>query len=177
MVAAEIRQLRKQTRPAMTHPSPFFSSWFEIEPAWIDYNDHLNMGYYPVIFDRASDEVFTKLGFGPEYIAATNHTTFSLEFHVRYLKEVKLGDRVRSSFHMIDHDAKRFHSFQELFNEDGVLCATGEGLTIHVNLEGPKVAPMPQIILARVSAMEAEHAQLPRPKGVGSQIGIRRAKA
>jgi acyl-CoA thioester hydrolase len=158
----------------MSDPSPVFSSWFEIEPAWIDHNDHLNMGYYPVIFDRASDEVFKTFGFGPDYVAATNHTTFSLEFHVRYLKEVKLGEKVRSSFFVIDHDTKRFHTFQELHNESGTLCATGEGLTIHVTLEGPKVTPMPGDILGRVAAMATDHAQLPRPDGVGSRIGIRR---
>lgn len=169
-----IRGAYQESSAKMTRSAPFYSSWFEIEKEWIDYNDHLNMGYYPVIFDRASDEVFSQFGFGPDYIAATNQTTFSLEFHVRYLKEVKLGERVRSSFHVIDHDTKRFHSFQELFNEDGVLCATGEGLTIHVTLDGPKVTPMPEDILARVAAMAAEHGKLERPKGVGSRIGIRR---
>ena len=164
-----------QRHSNMTQPAPFYSSWIAIEPGWIDYNNHLNMGYYPVIFDRTSDEVFSLFGFGPKYIAATNQTTFSLEFHVRYLKEVKLGDRVRSSFHVIDHDAKRFHYFQELFNEDGVLCATGEGLTVHVTLDGPKVTPMPEDILSRIAAMAAEHAKLERPQGVGSRVGIRRS--
>lgn len=94
----------------MTHPDLFLSDFFDIETDWIDYNNHLNMGYYPVLFDRASDQAFAEFGFGPHYVAETNHTTFSAEFHVRYLKEVKLGDKVRSSFWIVDYDEKRFHT-------------------------------------------------------------------
>jgi len=158
----------------MTEPTPFISSWMSIEPEWIDYNNHLNMGYYTVLFDRAADEVFEQFGFGPEYIAASNHTTFTGAFQLHYLREVKLGDKLRSTFYLIDYDEKRFHTYQELYHEDGWISATGEGLTLHVNLDGPKVAPMPTDILDRIGAMAQAHAQLPRPDGVGRQIGIKR---
>jgi len=158
----------------MSETGVFMSSFLEIEEAWIDYNDHLNMGYYTVLFDRAADELWARIGFGPDYVAATNHTTFSAEFHVRYLREVKLGERVRSSIRVIDHDAKRFHTFQEMFRDDGVLVATGEGLTLHVDLEGPKVAPMPGDIHARIAALTARDAARPMPEGVGRRIGIPR---
>ncbi|RBI75220.1 thioesterase [Roseovarius sp. TE539] len=158
----------------MTRPVPFLSSLLDIEPAWIDYNDHLNMGYYTVLFDRAADEAFAKFGFGPDYRTRTGHTTFSAEFHVRYLRELKIGDRVRSSFWLIDHDEKRFHSFQELYHEDGWMAATGEGLTLHVDLSGPRVAPMPPEVLDRVARMAGEHAGQPAPDGVGRRIGIGR---
>lgn len=158
----------------MPQSAPFMSSFLEIETGWIDFNNHLNMGYYTVLFDRAADQAFETFGLGPNYVAQHKHSTFSAEFHIRYLRELKLGDRVRSSFWMIEHDDKKFHSFQELYHEDGWLAATGEGLTLHVDLSGPKVVPMPTDIHARVKAMAAEHAQLPRPEGVGAQIGLRR---
>ena len=153
---------------------PFLTQWLEIEPGWIDYNNHLNMGYYTVLFDRAADEAFENFGFGEDYIARTNHTTFSGEFHLRYLREVRLGDKLRSTFYLIDHDDKKFHTDQELYHEDGWISATGEGLTLHVNLDGPKVAAMPDDILGRIGAMARDHARLPRPEGVGRRIGIRR---
>lgn len=153
---------------------PFLETSLSIEPDWIDYNNHLNMAFYTVLFDRGADEAFGAMGFGPDYVRRTNHTTFTGEFHLRYLREVKLGDRLRSTFYLIDYDAKRFHSFQELYHEDGWLSATGEGLTLHVDLAGPRVAPMPQPILERVAAMAEAHADLPRPEGLGSQIAIRR---
>ena len=37
-------------------PEPFRASIMQIEPQWIDYNGHLNMAYYNVMFDRAIDE-------------------------------------------------------------------------------------------------------------------------
>ena len=98
---------------------PFLTQWLEIEPGWIDYNNHLNMGYYTVLFDRAADEAFENFGFGEDYIARTNHTTFSGEFHLRYLREVRLGDKLRSTFYLIDHDDKKFHTYQELTRTAG----------------------------------------------------------
>ncbi|HKL04707.1 MAG TPA: thioesterase family protein [Roseovarius sp.] len=158
----------------MSQPAPFMSSLLEIETGWIDFNNHLNMGYYTVLFDRAADQAFESFGFGSDYVQEQNHSTFSAEFHIRYLRELKLGDRVRSSFWLIEHDDKKFHSFQELYHQDGWLAATGEGLTLHVDLSGPKVVPMPSDIRTRVAAMASAHAQLPRPDGVGAKIGLRR---
>ena len=159
-------------RGAMT--KPFLTQTLTIEPGWIDYNDHLNMGYYTVLFDRAADEAFEGFGFGQDYISRTNHTTFSGEFHLRYLREVKLGDRLRSTFYLIDYDEKRFHTFQELYHEDGWISATGEGLTLHVNLDGPKVTPMPDDIMARIKSMADTHAAQPRPDGISRRVGIPR---
>ena len=158
----------------MTENGLFVSSFLEVEKGWIDYNNHLNMGYYTVVFDRASDELWDWIGFGERYVAETNHTTFAAEFNVRYLREVKLGDRLYSRIRIIDHDEKRFHTFQELYHEDGWLSATGEGLTLHVDLGGPKVAPMPEHIHARIRAMAEANAKLPPPEGVGRSVGLRR---
>ena len=157
----------------MSDVAPFLSSYPAVEEGWIDFNGHMNMGYYTVLFDRCADEAFAEMGFGPDYVAARNLTTFSAEFHIRYLREVKLGDRVRSTFYLLDHDEKRFHSFQELYHKDGWLAATGEGLTLHVDLDGPRVTPMPEDVRSRVKAMAQAHAALPRPDGVGRKIGIR----
>jgi acyl-CoA thioester hydrolase len=87
---------------------------------------------------------------------------------------VKLGDKLYSTIWIIDHDEKRFHTFQELYHQDGWLSATGEGLTLHVNLAGPKVAPMPEDILGRIEAMAEAHGAPERPEGIGRKIGIRR---
>jgi acyl-CoA thioester hydrolase len=158
----------------MTDTAPFRSGFHRVEEGWIDYNGHMNMGYYTVLLDRCADEAFAEMGFGPDYKAQRGLTTYTAEFHIRYLREVKLGDRLFSTFHLLDHDAKRFHSFQELYHEDGWLAATGEGLTLHVDLSGPRVVAMPEDIAERVAAMAQAHATLPRPEGVGSRVGIRR---
>lgn len=156
----------------MPDATPFLSSLHPVEDGWIDFNGHMNMGYYAVLFDRCADEAFAEMGFGPDYAASRNHSTYTAEFHIRYLRELKPGDRVRSTFHLIGHDAKRFHSFQELRHADGWLAATGEGMTLHVDLSGPKVAPMPDDVLARLRRMAADHAALPCADGVGARIGM-----
>lgn len=162
------------TKPPDTAATPFLSSLLEIEPAWIDFNGHLNMGYYTVLFDRGADQAYEGLGFGPDYAAARRLTTYTAEFHVRYIRELHEGDRVRVSFRMIDHDDKRFHAWQELWHEDGWLAATGEGVALHVDMTGPKVVPMPEDILARVAAMQRAHAALPLPEGLGRRITLKR---
>lgn len=159
----------------MFDPSgPFRTRLQEIEPGWIDYNGHLNMGYYTVIFDRGCDDVWEWIGFGEDYKDGQGHTTFSAEFHIRYLRELNLGDRVYSHFYLVDYDEKRFHTFQELYHEDGWLAATGEGMTLHVDLSGPRVAPMTGSILSQIRTLYETHSRLPRPEGIGAKVEIRR---
>ena len=78
-------------------PAPFLSSVMQIEPQWIDYNGHLNMAYYNVMMDRAIDEMWLQLGIGPTYMKQRYGSTFTAECHVRYLREIHLGDPVQIS--------------------------------------------------------------------------------
>jgi len=145
-----------------------------LEPGWIDYNGHLNMAFYNVLFDRGCDAVFELLGMGPRYTADRKLTIYTAEAHVRYIREVHLGDRVRASFHILDHDEKRLHLWQELTHEDGWLSATSEAMSLHVDMSGPRVAPYPQDVLEKIKEMAAEHAHLPYPEEAGRKIEIRR---
>ena len=163
----------KESR-TMSRADPFQSSLHRIEEGWIDYNNHLNMGYYTVLFDRAADEAYAALGFGPDYAKCRNMTTYSAEFHIRYLRELKLGDKVRAAFRIIAHDNKRFHSFQQMYHEEGWLAATGEAMVLHVDMTGPKVAAMPPDILEAVTEMARSHADLPTPEGLGQAISLLR---
>ena len=63
--------------------APFVSSLMHVEPQWIDYNGHLNMAYYNVLFDRAVDEVYELVGIGVSYLKHHNHSTFTAEVHDR----------------------------------------------------------------------------------------------
>ena len=158
----------------MDGQAPFVSSPMEVIEDWIDYNGHLNMAYYNVLFDRAADEAFALLGMGPDYARERQLTTYTAEIHVCYVRELHLGDKVTATLHLLDHDEKRFHYFQELRHEDGWLAATSEVLALHVDMTGPKVAPFPAEIMARLDAMRAAHAALPRPDRAGRSIGISR---
>ncbi|GAA6162825.1 thioesterase family protein [Pelagimonas sp. KU-00592-HH] len=156
----------------MQFDAPFLSDFMELEQDWIDYNGHLNMAYYSVLFDRGVDQIWERLGFGAGYREKRGFTTFSAEFHICYLREVHLGSRVRASFQLLDHDEKRFHFYQELIHEDGWISATGEGLGLHIDMSGPKVAPMPEDIRQNMRALAKAHADLPVPDRVGRPMGI-----
>lgn len=158
-------------------PVPFVSSVMEIEKGWIDYNGHLNMAYYNVLFDRCSDEALDLLGMGAAYVRDRKLTIYTAEVHVCYVQELHLDHRVTSSFQLLDHDEKRLRVYQELRHVDGWLAATSEYLALHVDMTGPKVAPFPPDILANIEAMRADHASLPMPERAGRGIGIRRKPA
>jgi acyl-CoA thioester hydrolase len=96
--------------------APFVSSPMRVEPGWIDYNGHLNMAYYNVLFDRAVDEAFELLGCGLDYVKQRKLSCFTAEVHVRYLRELHAGDPVRATFQLLDYDAKRMHFFEQLFH-------------------------------------------------------------
>src|SRR5258708_29114673 len=98
----------------LLRPAPFLSSVMQIEPQWIDYNGHLNMAYYNVMFDRAIDELWLKLGIGPSYMKARNGSTFTAECHVPYLREIQLRDPVLISILPVGAYEKRLHTFESL---------------------------------------------------------------
>ena len=152
--------------------APFVSSVMKVEPAWIDYNGHLNMAYYNVLFDRAVDEVFELLGCGADYVK-TGFSTFTAEVHVRYVRELHEGDPVRVTFQLLGYDSKRMHYFEQLFHaEEGWVSATSENMSLHVDMNAKKVAPLPPAVSKRLAQMKASHSQLPRPEAAGRRISM-----
>ena len=152
--------------------APFVSSVMQVEPAWIDYNGHLNMAYYNVLFDRAVDEVFELLGCGADYLKK-GFSTFTAEVHVRYLRELHAGDPVRVTFQLLDYDAKRMHYFEQLFHaEQGWVSATSENMSLHVDMNAKKVVPFPTSVAHRLALMQASHDKLPRPEAAGRRIAM-----
>src|SRR5213078_2801991 len=154
-------------------PAPFLASVMQIEPQWIDYNGHLNMAYYNVMFDRAIDELWLKLGIGPGYMRQRQGSTFTAECHVRYLREIHLGDPVQVTIYLLGADEKRLHTFEELRHaKEGWLSATSENMTIHVDMNTRKTAPFPLDIKARIDAVAKAHAGVMRPEGIGRKVAM-----
>ena len=158
----------------MSEAAPLVAPEAEIEAAWIDYNGHMNMAYYNVLFDRTADYAFETIGLDPDYARETGLSFFVAEIHVCYVRELHLGNRVTGSFQLIDFDRKRLHAYSELRHTDGWLAATSEALYLHIDASGPNVAPMPAQMLDRVTRMHADHARLAQPERVGRQIRLRR---
>jgi acyl-CoA thioester hydrolase len=160
-----------------TSTSPLLSPLMDLQSDWIDYNGHLNMAFYNVLFDRGCDFGFEALGMGPEYVDERKLTIYTAEAHVKYEREVHMGDRVQASFQILDYDEKRLHIFQELRHEDGWISATSENITLHIDMSGPKVAPFPEDVFSKIEPMALQHKNLPYPENAGRHIEIRRKKA
>jgi acyl-CoA thioester hydrolase len=158
----------------MTIPAPFVSSVMEIQKDWIDYNGHLNMAFYNVLFDHCCDEAFDLLGMGPSYARDRRLTSYTAEVHICYVRELHLDHKVQATLQILDHDEKRIRFYQELRHVDGWLAATSENLILHVDMSGPKVVPFPSDIMAKVEAMAKAHALLPAPERAGRSVAIRR---
>lgn len=158
----------------MSQAVPLVSRPIPIEKDWIDYNGHLNMAFYNVIFDRGADEAFEALGLGPHYAATRRFTVYTAEAHVCYLRELHFGDPVTVSFQLLDHDAKRLRAYQEIVHPEGWTAASCETLSLHIDKSGPKVAAFPADIAERIAAMQAAHAALPLPERAGRGIAVKR---
>lgn len=158
----------------MTEIRPRRSSPLSIRPEWIDYNGHLNLAYYHVLFDQGADEDLAALGLGADYARSRGMTTYVAENHVCYVREVFQRDSVFVTGQIVDFDEKRLHIYQELRHEDGWLAATLEGLVLSIDMSGPKVAPWPEDVLDAITAAAAQDALLPRPERLGLSVGIRR---
>ncbi|MBT3533067.1 MAG: hypothetical protein HN478_04265 [Rhodospirillaceae bacterium] len=145
----------------------------KVLPEWIDYNGHLNMAYYVLMFDNATDRFFDLIDLGVDYVTRCQHSAFVLETHVTYQQEVGLDDPLRFTFQLIDADEKRLHYYFEMFHEDrGFLAATSEQIALHVDLGARRSAPFPDIMKQRIDIVLQAHARLPQPGGVGRSIGI-----
>ena len=151
--------------------APFVSSVMHVEPAWIDYNGHLNMAYYNVLFDRAVDEAYELIGIGADYLKTRRRSLFTAEVHLRYLRELNAGDPVRVTFQLLDYDAKRLHYFEQLFHaNDGWVSATSENMALHVDMDSRKTVPFTDDVARRLTQMKASHSRLPRPEAAGRRV-------
>ena len=153
--------------------APFVSSVMRVEPEWIDYNGHLNMAYYNVLFDRAVDEVLELLDCGADYVATERKSWFTAEIHVRYLRELHNGDPVRVTLQLLEYDAKRLHYFEQLVHAtEGWVSATSENMSLHVDMDAKKTSPFLPRSADRLAQMKASHDRLPRPDGAGRRIAM-----
>lgn len=154
-------------------PAPLVSTERVVLPEWIDHNGHMNIAYYVVAFDLATDDAFDYFGLNDQYREEHNCSTFTLELHVNYLREVMEGDRFSVHITVLGVDAKRLHLFHEMFHaETGELVATNENMFVHVDMEQRRSTPFPEHIGCRLREIAAAHASLPRHENTGRSISF-----
>jgi acyl-CoA thioester hydrolase len=159
----------------LSFPAPYDRYQGEVRPEWIDHNGHMNLAYYTVLFDYATDLMFAELDLGLDYRQRTDHGTFVTETHNRYERELLVGEKVRVAIQILLADDKRLHLAHEMFRRDtGERAATQELMFLHVSLTARRVTPFPPELKARVRAAADAHSLLPRPAWVGRHVGMPR---
>ncbi|WP_428486465.1 thioesterase family protein [Rhodopila sp.] len=144
-----------------------------VRPEWIDSNGHLNLAYYVVVFDLATDALYNALDIGDAYRDASSYSCFTAETHTLYEREVHLGDKLRVSSWLLGADTKRLHYFHEMFHvESGERSAAQELLALHIDMRIRRVAPFPPERYAFLQRMVSDHAPATPPRGAGRKIAL-----
>jgi acyl-CoA thioester hydrolase len=157
----------------MTIPAPYQRFEGEVLPEWIDWNNHLNLAYYVVLFDKATDLLFEELGLGLDYRRNEEKGTFVAETHLVYERELLVGEKVRIATRILGSDEKRLYLGHEMFRiKDGERSATQELMFLHMDLQARRVSPFPPEMRARIAAWTEAHAALPHAAWAGRRVGI-----
>lgn len=143
-----------------------------VRPEWIDSNGHMNLAYYIVVFDQATDLVFEALDIGADYRARTGNSSFVVETHTLYEIEVSQGERLVVSTRLLGVDGKRLHLFHEMFRPDRVRrVACHELMCLHIDMRTRSTTPWPEDRRAALEDAIRSHVG-PAPKGVGRRIAL-----
>jgi acyl-CoA thioester hydrolase len=145
-----------------------------VRAEWIDYNGHMNLAYYVLIFDHATDAFLDYIGITAIFRQENQSSTFAAESHVTYEKEVKLGDEVIIKTQLLAYDEKRIHYFHYMYlSDEDVLVATSELMLLYMDIKERRVSAMPEEFQNKLNNIDSAHKQLPSPKQMGSVIGVK----
>jgi acyl-CoA thioester hydrolase len=144
-----------------------------ILPEWVDYNGHLRDAFYLLIFSYATDALMEQIGLDQTGRERSGHTLYTLECHLNYLAEVKLGADVEVRTQLVAHDHKRLHVYHGLHRPgDERLLAANEQMLTNIDRHAGRSAPFDGAVLAQVQALQEAQRDLPMPIHVGRAIGL-----
>jgi len=150
-------------------------SKFRVLPDYIDANGHMNVGYYGVLFDKASDLPCAALDIGFPMIDRHQLTIFTIESHLTFQREILEGRPLQFTFQLLDHDAKRMHFFMTMRDADSEdISATQECMAMCVDMATRRSTSWPADAMGKLDLLAAVHGTRPRPTDAGRLIGIRR---
>ena len=145
-----------------------------VPPAWLDVNDHMNVAYYVLAFDQATDALFDFIGVGVDYIQEHHCSMFALECHVNYTGELRLGDPIRITSQLLGFDAKKMHFCHQMYHRgDDSLAATSEWVSVHIDMDSRRSASFPESRAQRLGEIRDSHSSLATPPGVGRVMSLK----
>jgi len=152
-------------------PAPFRLHEVTVPAEWTDYNHHLTESAYLLIMGDSSDAFFRTFGVDDAYRGG-GHSLYTVETHLRNLREAREGERLALTIQVLGADGKRLHILHEMFGTDGGLIATAEQMLLHVDMHAGQAVPFPEHIARRLREIAEAHAALPVPGYVGRSIRI-----
>ncbi len=155
----------------MPIPAPFRLYEVTVSAEWTDYNHHLTESAYLLIMGESSDAFFRFVGVNDAY-RRDGHSLYTVETHLRNLREAYEGEHLSLTIQVLGTDAKRLHILHEMYSATGGLVATAEQMIVHVDTRAGKATPFPEHIARTLGEIRAAHAALPVPGYVGRSIRI-----
>lgn len=155
------------------HEAPLELYETRVRPEWVDYNGHMSEAFYVLVFGYATDALLDHIGLNAEARRESGMSVYTLESHIRYLREVAGGEPLYVTTQLLDLDHKRAHVWHAMHHrEDERLLATSELMLMNVDLATPSSAPFLTEVYERLGELREAHALLPTPKHAGSSIGL-----
>lgn len=153
----------------------YFVNEVTIKPEWIDHNDHLNVAFFVLAFDYATDAVYEEWGIGLQYQEQSGYSVFTLGMNVDYHRELFVDDRVEIKTQLLAWDQKRIHYFHSMYLAGtDALAATNECLGMNIDLSRKKSAPFSAEVQDRLAQIYGQHSKLKRPPNCGRRLAIER---
>lgn len=146
-----------------------------VRSEWVDYNGHMNVAYYVLVFDHGTDALLDAVGMGEAYRNAADRSVFVVESHVTYQAETHEGQTVTVETRVLEVVEKKVRVFHRMYADDpNVTVATNEILFLHVDLDTRRVIPMPAEAVAELRALRDADATLPMPAEAGRGVAMTR---
>lgn len=156
--------MRESDRAAATYSG-------KVLPEWIDHNGHMNLAYYVLAFDLATDVFFDQFGLNQTYRDRTGCSTFAGNIHVFYKSELHEGDAFTVRSTLLGFDEKRIRYMNQMYRaDDGSEVALVEGLSLHVDLRIRRVCPMQEPLVSGLAEIQANQAPFELPLEIGHAI-------
>ena len=141
-----------------------------VDPAWLDYNGHMNDSAYGIVCTQANELFLDALGVTAPYREATGRTMYTAEAHLRFLGEVGADGQLWAETLLLDAGTKKLRVHTTVYDDDNAAVLTGEYLFLHVDQQLGRVVPFPQDRAVAIAAMLSAHRKLERPTHAG--LGI-----
>jgi acyl-CoA thioester hydrolase len=144
-----------------------------VRPEWVDYNGHMNVAFYVLVFDHATDAALDRLMLGEHHRRQSGCSVFVGEMHVTYRREVLKGDELTVATRLLASDDRRLVLFHEMAcSRFEALVASNEVLCVHVDLGTRRPAPWPAAAAETLARALASQARLPPPNQAGRSIRL-----